>query len=149
MNGLVTYVSYQRPRSLTDGPAPVRRMPLTGPGQGPLVSVVGSLLLAAISVSASAHPAAPDRLRAGQTAQASPVKPIDEMTCQEARNFVAETGRYYLRSRDGVLPIYPIRTIEQGPKCEGSPHSQSPWFEIHATLDNPQCWVGFSCSTKY
>jgi hypothetical protein len=83
-------------------------------------------LFAAVSTSA---------LAAGDT--------IDRMTCQEARDFVARNGRYYISTPAGRIPMV-IWSLEQGPSCG---RKMSTWMEIHRTLDNSQCFVGWSCNT--
>jgi hypothetical protein len=93
---------------------------------------VGAMMLATVAAAQNAAPVS------------TPTS--EDMTCQQARDYVARTGRLYVRASPDIIPIYPVRTVQAGPKCETK---QAVWYEIHRTTDNPQCLVGFTCSTKY
>ena len=71
------------------------------------------------------------------------VKSVDQLTCAQAVDMVNRTKRYWVQTRyDGIIPIYPVTPTHIPPNC---PPRTKFYMHMKVTLDNDDCWVGYSC----
>lgn len=77
--------------------------------------------------------------------QAASATPVHVLTCDEAKEEVARTGRYYVETPDGEIPIYPVKAIHPrwGAYCTGP--REVPSFHVRKTRDQYKCVVGYAC----
>ena len=79
------------------------------------------------------------------TAQARPLRTVDELSCAEARAEVARTGSYYVRTPDGPIPITFIMPLNRFAPCPPREHLQ--YIRV-ATRDSAACHVGYTCGAN-
>lgn len=64
------------------------------------------------------------------------------MRCRAVINQVLRTGRYYVETADGLIPVWDLFPLAKFQYC---PQRQRLFYVRVPTLDEPQCHIGYSC----
>jgi len=64
------------------------------------------------------------------------------MRCRDVRAQVLRTGRYYVETADGLIPVWDLFPVDKFQNC---PQRQRLYYVRVPTLDEAQCHVGYSC----